>query len=74
MSASKINRLIVEKEVNDICMLNINFEEEIFNGEEPLAVFKWLSKDVEIKYKDKILTIISPVLYTDKTIIKDFQE
>lgn len=72
MSASKINRLIVEKEINDICMLNINFEEEIFNGEEPLAVFKWLSKDVEIKYKDKILTIISPVLYTDKTIIKRF--
>ena len=72
MSANEINKHIFEKEIHDMCMLNIKFEEEIFNNEDPLAIIKWLSKDVEIKYQNNILTIKSPVLYTDKTVIKRF--
>jgi hypothetical protein len=72
MLASEINKQIFENEVNYMCMLNVNFEEEVFNGEQPLAIVKWLSKDVEVKYKNNILTIKSPVLYTDESILERF--
>tara|TARA_Y100000816_G_C26093618_1_gene578294 strand:- start:750 stop:2108 length:1359 start_codon:yes stop_codon:yes gene_type:complete len=72
MLASEINKQIFENEVNDMCMLNVNFEEEVFNGEQPLAIVKWLSKDVEVKYKNNILTIKSPVLYTDESILERY--
>ena len=72
MSANEINKQIFEKDVHDMCVLNIKFEEETFNNEDPLAIIKWLSKDIEIKFKKNILTIKSPVLYTDKTAIKKF--
>ena len=42
------------------------------NGNEPLSIVKWLTKDVEIVYKNKILTIKSPVLYTDENIVERF--
>ena len=72
MSANEINKYIFEKEIHDRCMLNIKFEEETYNNEDPLAIIKWLSNDIEIKYQNKILTIKSPVLYTDKSAIKRF--
>ena len=72
MSASEINRKILESETTEMSLLNIRFEEDVFNGNEPLSIVKWLSKDVEIVYKNRILTIKSPVLYTDENIVERF--
>lgn len=56
MSANEINKKIFEKEIHDVCMLNIKFEEEIFdNVDYSLAIIKWLSKDIEIKYKKQYI-------------------
>lgn len=61
ITASEINKYIIDTYFNDSCPLNIIYEEDLFYDSS-----KWIFSEISVRYINDKLYIKSPVLYTNE--------